>query len=120
MMKLQQQATSYVERLQTDLYEAMMWVCFVVGKFIEWKMFCRTASPQTIPPQTYDYAALNMFALGPQDSGGSSSNEIIAGSIENDADAGNSTAEGDSSVEGDPSTEGDSPAEEVGLGEVEE
>ncbi|KAE9388865.1 hypothetical protein BT96DRAFT_1003807 [Gymnopus androsaceus JB14] len=48
---LQQQAAPYVERLQTDLYEAMM-----------------SAGPQVIPSQTYNYAALNQFASMPEES----------------------------------------------------
>ncbi|KAE9384479.1 hypothetical protein BT96DRAFT_1098130, partial [Gymnopus androsaceus JB14] len=51
MSNLQQQAAPYVERLRTDLYEAMM-----------------SAGPQIIPSQTYDYAALNQFASKPEES----------------------------------------------------
>ncbi|KIK49781.1 hypothetical protein GYMLUDRAFT_253574 [Collybiopsis luxurians FD-317 M1] len=43
---LQQNAPAYVDLLQSDLYEQMM-----------------TAGPEVVPPQSYDYDALNAFAL---------------------------------------------------------
>lgn len=43
-------------------------VCVCVGLLFD--MIFRSAGPQTIPSQTYDYAALNAFALAPQASVG--------------------------------------------------
>lgn len=40
-------------------------------------MIFRPAGPQTIPSQTYDYAALNAFALAPQASVGNDNMSIM-------------------------------------------
>lgn len=69
----------------------------------------RSAGPQTIPSQTYDYAALNVFALAPQLG---AVHDNMQGSItENQTNVGDED-HGNTSFESDP--------EDDGLGEEEE
>ncbi|KIK50050.1 hypothetical protein GYMLUDRAFT_253323 [Collybiopsis luxurians FD-317 M1] len=47
---LLQKTSAYINLLQSNLYKQMM-----------------TASPEVVPPQSYDYDALNAFTLHPKD-----------------------------------------------------
>jgi hypothetical protein len=66
---LQKQSPAYIEFLQKELFERMMYVIFFGIYTIScwyifcWYLFLRTAGPEVVPPQIYDYTTLNSFAL---------------------------------------------------------
>lgn len=82
---------------------------FFCSEFKLKNLLSRSAGPQTIPSQTYDYAALNTLTLRPQDLGGNASSQV-----RNEHD-------GNSSVQDTPSVEVISPAEGAeGLSDIDD
>ena len=62
--KLQQKSPAYVELLERSLYEQMMWVAYShKSSVLINSSLHRTAGPEILPSQTYDYDALTSLAL---------------------------------------------------------
>lgn len=71
-------------------------VCGLKNKL---QFFSRSAGPQTIPSQTYDYAALNAFASGPQASVGTDNSHVSTTVHQANVGSGDSSSEGNLSGE---------------------
>lgn len=69
LVQIEEKAPAYFRLLQTTLFTEMMYLLIDPNLMSGLTLQSRTAAPETVPVQTYDYKSLDAFALAEKEGG---------------------------------------------------